>query len=46
MSIKKLFLNLESPGKISKFKKYLDQDYIVKASFGHIQMNIIIEKSY
>ena len=37
MSIKKKLFILESPGKISKFKEYLGPDYIVKASFGHIQ---------
>jgi len=34
---KKILVIVESPGKISKIKQYLGNNYIVKASFGHIQ---------
>ena len=33
----KILVILESPGKISKIKQYLGNNYIVKASCGHIQ---------
>jgi len=36
MSLKKLVI-VESPGKIHKIKQYLGDEYIVKASCGHIQ---------
>jgi DNA topoisomerase-1 len=34
---KKILVIVESPGKISKIKQYLGNDYIVKASYGHVQ---------
>jgi DNA topoisomerase-1 len=33
----KTLILLESPGKIKKIQDYLGHDYIVKASFGHVQ---------
>jgi DNA topoisomerase-1 len=33
----KTLVIVESPGKISKISQYLGSDYIVKASFGHVQ---------
>lgn len=33
----KILVIVESPGKISKINQYLGSDYIVKASFGHVQ---------
>ena len=33
----KTLVIVESPGKISKIGMYLGSDYIVKASFGHVQ---------
>jgi DNA topoisomerase-1 len=33
----KTLVIVESPGKISKISQYLGTDYIVKASFGHVQ---------
>ena len=33
----KTLVLLESPGKIKKIQDYLGSDYIVKASFGHVQ---------
>ena len=33
----KILVIVESPGKIAKISQYLGPDYIVKASFGHVQ---------
>ena len=33
----KILVIVESPGKIKKINEYLGNDYIVKASFGHVQ---------
>ena len=33
----KILVIVESPGKIKKINEYLGSDYIVKASFGHVQ---------
>lgn len=33
----KILVIVESPGKIAKISQYLGSDYIVKASFGHVQ---------
>ena len=33
----KVLVIVESPGKIAKIGQYLGSDYIVKASFGHVQ---------
>ena len=33
----KILVIVESPGKIAKINQYLGSDYIVKASFGHVQ---------
>jgi DNA topoisomerase-1 len=33
----KILIIVESPGKINKIKQYLGSNYIIKASFGHLQ---------
>ena len=33
----KILVIVESPGKISKISNYLGPNYIIKASFGHVQ---------
>jgi len=48
----KILVIVESPGKIKKINEYLGNDYIVKASFGHVQdldkktMSIDIENNF
>lgn len=37
MTTNKILVIVESPGKIQKIKQYLGDNYIIKASFGHIQ---------
>jgi DNA topoisomerase I len=33
----KILVIVESPGKIAKINQYLGENYIVKASYGHVQ---------
>ena len=48
----KTLVIVESPGKIKKINEYLGNEYIVKASFGHVQdldkknMSIDIENNF
>jgi DNA topoisomerase-1 len=48
----KILVIVESPGKIKKINEYLGNDYIVKASFGHVQdldkktLSIEVEKNF
>jgi DNA topoisomerase-1 len=37
MSKTKILIIVESPGKIKKISQYLGEDYIVKASYGHVE---------